>query len=60
MVINKFGDRLYSGLVETETAHLRGIAAKVHDPSMFLIYHPCSHESVKQGMVCSAGWAMAA
>ena len=29
MVINKFGDRLYSGLVETETAHLRGIAAKV-------------------------------
>jgi hypothetical protein len=29
MVINKFGDRLYNGLVETETAHLRGIAAKV-------------------------------
>ena len=29
MVINKFGDRLYNGLVETETAHLRGIAARV-------------------------------
>ena len=29
MVINKFGDRLYNGLVETETAHLRQIAAKV-------------------------------
>lgn len=29
MVINKFGDRLYNGLIETETAHLREIAAKV-------------------------------
>ena len=29
MVINKFGDRLYNGLVETITGHLRGVAAKV-------------------------------
>ncbi|KAK9814178.1 hypothetical protein WJX72_001668 [[Myrmecia] bisecta] len=29
MVINKFGDRLYNGLVETITAHLRSIAAKI-------------------------------
>jgi len=31
MVINKFGDRLYNGLVETETAHLRTIAIKVEE-----------------------------
>ena len=29
MVINKFGDRLYNGLVETITGHLRGVASSV-------------------------------
>ena len=29
MVINKFGDRLYTGLVNTMREHLTGIAAKV-------------------------------
>ena len=29
MVINKFGDRLYTGLVATMREHLSGIAAKV-------------------------------
>ena len=29
MVINKFGDRLYSGLVETLTKHLQGVADKI-------------------------------
>ena len=29
MVINKFGDRLYAGLVETLSVHLRGIAERV-------------------------------
>ncbi|KAK9837407.1 hypothetical protein WJX81_000098 [Elliptochloris bilobata] len=29
MVINKFGDRLYNGLVETITGHLRTVAARV-------------------------------
>ena len=29
MVINKFGDRLYNGLVQTQTEHLRQVAAKV-------------------------------
>lgn len=29
MVVNKFGDRLYRGVVETETEHLTRIAARV-------------------------------
>jgi len=29
MVINKFGDRLYNGLVETITGHLRSVAGRV-------------------------------
>ena len=29
MVINKFGDRLYNGLVQTQTEHLRVVAAKI-------------------------------
>ena len=29
MVINKFGDRLYNGLVQTQTEHLRAVAAKI-------------------------------
>ena len=29
MVINKFGDRLYNGLVQTQTEHLRLVAAKI-------------------------------
>ena len=29
MVINKFGDRLYNGLVETITRHLEGVAARI-------------------------------
>ena len=29
MVINKFGDRLYTGLCDTMRTHLTGIAAKV-------------------------------
>ena len=31
MVINKFGDRLYTGLVDTITGHLREVAAEVED-----------------------------
>eukprot|EP00884_Botryococcus_braunii_P000722 jgi/Botrbrau1/10650/Bobra.53_2s0008.1 len=31
MVINKFGDRLYEGLVATVTAHLREVAREVED-----------------------------
>lgn len=33
MVVNKFGDRLYKGVVETETEHLKRIAAKVTGPA---------------------------
>ena len=29
MVINKFGDRLYNGLVDTLTKHLQGVADKI-------------------------------
>lgn len=29
MVINKFGDRLYNGLVETITRHLEGVAQRI-------------------------------
>ncbi len=29
MVVNKFGDRLYKGVVETETEHLQRIAERV-------------------------------
>ena len=29
MVLHKFGDKLYSGLVETITAHLRSVAAEI-------------------------------
>jgi len=29
MVLHKFGDKLYTGLVDTITAHLRGVAAEV-------------------------------
>ena len=29
MVINKFGDRLYNGLVQTQTEHLRLVATKI-------------------------------
>lgn len=29
MVVNKYGDRLYQGLVDTETAHLQGVALSV-------------------------------
>ena len=29
MVINKFGDRLYNGLVDTVTLHLGGIAQRI-------------------------------
>lgn len=31
MVINKFGDRLYAGLEETQREHLRKIAAVISD-----------------------------
>lgn len=30
MVLHKFGDKLYAGLEETITTHLRGVAAEVH------------------------------
>ena len=29
MVLHKFGDRLYTGLIATLKAHLRGVAAQV-------------------------------
>ena len=29
MVINKFGDKLYNGLVQTQTEHLKLVAAKI-------------------------------
>jgi cullin 3 len=29
MVLHKFGDRLYNGLIATLKAHLRGVAAQV-------------------------------
>lgn len=29
MVINKFGDKLYNGLVQTQTEHLNLVAAKI-------------------------------
>ncbi|EFN52532.1 hypothetical protein CHLNCDRAFT_138949 [Chlorella variabilis] len=29
MVVNKYGERLYRGLVDTETAHLRKVAARI-------------------------------
>ena len=31
MVINKFGDRLYTGLVDTITSHLQDVAAEIED-----------------------------
>jgi cullin 3 len=31
MVINKFGDRLYTGLEDTQRGHLRKIAAKISE-----------------------------
>ena len=33
MVLHKFGDKLYNGLVETITLHLRGVAAEVQSAS---------------------------
>lgn len=33
MVINKFGERLYTGLVDAMRMHLKGVAAKVEATS---------------------------
>ena len=31
MVVNKFGDRLYKGVVDTETAHLQRVAVRIEE-----------------------------
>lgn len=31
MVVNKYGERLYTGLVDTETSHLKTIAKRIEE-----------------------------